>query len=384
MPLIDKTLLYVEDEQLIAEEMTDILELEVKEIIWAKNGKEGLEKYEKYNPDIIMTDINMPIMNGIEMLTKIRENNSDIPIIVLSAYNDTEYFIKTIEQNVSGYILKPIYLKQLFNVLNDTVEKLDLIKENQEYKNYLEHKVDEQISLLRRKDKILQLQSKHAAMGEMIDAIAHQWKQPIHMIKMNTELLGFDYDDGVLNKKTIEEFQGKTYSYIDHILSTLEEFRRFLRPDKKTMHFNAKNAIDSVLLLLKDELVKYNIEVNIKVENDIEIDAIENEFKHVILNIINNAKDAFVDNDILEQREINIILKDEKKLHTIFVCDNAGGIPENIINTVFDANMTTKDESKGTGIGLYMSKQIIEKIGGEISVENIKNGVCFKISLKSS
>ncbi|MBE9525768.1 MAG: HAMP domain-containing histidine kinase, partial [Proteobacteria bacterium] len=136
-------------------------------------------------------------------------------------------------------------------------------------------------------------------------------------------------------------------------------------------------VIDKVLLLVNDEFMMNAITVKINAEEDIFMLGIENEFKHIVLNIINNAKDAFIDNDVKE-RIINInIGKDGKRVQVEFV-DNAGGIPEGVVDNIFKANVTTKE--RGTGIGLYMSAQIAQKSNGVLTAENVDGGAKLTFS----
>ncbi len=236
-------------------------------------------------------------------------------------------------------------------------------------KNHLEE--------LRNKDKLIFNQSKHAAMGEMIDAIAHQWAQPINILKMRTELLTAMKEPGEpIYSEEIEEFQEKTNEQLDHMTKTLNEFRNFLRPNKTTKLFSVEKSTESVLLLLNDELIKNQIKTKVDVRANFEIDGIENEFKHVLINLINNSKDAFVDNKIKNRTILIIIDKDE-----ILIQDNAGGIPANLIKRIFEPNFTTKEEGKGTGIGLYMTKQILDKIDSGICARNVEDGVRFTIRI---
>lgn len=231
-----------------------------------------------------------------------------------------------------------------------------------------------------RQEKMLAQQAKMAAMGEMIDAIAHQWKQPLNAISMLSEIIEMDFESGDIDEEYMKNHKEQVFSQIDHLLSTLSEFRSFFRPNKDSSMFNVKNAIDSVLILVKDELIKYTIEVEVNELNVIKIDGIENEFKHIILNIINNAKDAFNEKTITNPKII-IILKEKNNEKSIEIKDNAGGIPEYIIKDIFKPNVTTKEEGKGTGIGLYMSDQIAQKMGARLSVKNVKDGANFSIFL---
>jgi signal transduction histidine kinase len=166
---------------------------------------------------------------------------------------------------------------------------------------------------------------------------------------------------------------------INHMVNTLSEFRNFFRPNNSSVKFNLLKTLNSVMFLTKDEFLKNQIEIKIDVDEDIIIKGNENEFKHLILNIINNAKDAFNENT-LSKRIIEIKANEMAEFLSIDICDNAGGIPKSVINHIFESNFTTKKEGKGTGIGLYMSMQIVKKMGGELSVTNKDSGACFHIS----
>ena len=231
-------------------------------------------------------------------------------------------------------------------------------------------------------EKLLIQQSKMAAMGEMMDAVAHQWKQPLNALSMYSEIIKSDFADGSVDRKYIDEFSQNIQIQIDHMVDTLDEFRSFFRPDKENEDFTVSEVIDSVMFLTKDEFMKNRIVINVEKESEIKLYGSKNEFKHLILNIINNAKDAFNDNNIEEKRMITIRLLDGKAGRKIEIEDNAGGIPEEVIPDIFKANVTTKEEGKGTGIGLYMSTQIAEKYGAVLTVENRNEGACFTISFE--
>ncbi|MDF1880167.1 HAMP domain-containing histidine kinase [Sulfurimonas sp. MAG313] len=228
--------------------------------------------------------------------------------------------------------------------------------------------------------KMLAQQSKMAAMGEMIDAIAHQWKQPLNAISMLSEIAEMDFEEGLLDVQYMKEYKEQVFSQIEHLISTLDEFRTFFRPNKNIVFFDAKKAIDSVLLLTKDEFIKYTIEFEVEEQDTLELEGIENEFKHIILNIINNAKDAFNENETTERKIVISLFKKEGKKY-ITISDNAGGIPSHVIDDIFKPNVTTKEEGKGTGIGLYMSDQIAQKMGGYLGVENVNQGAIFTLEI---
>jgi C4-dicarboxylate-specific signal transduction histidine kinase len=253
---------------------------------------------------------------------------------------------------------------------------LSLNEELDSYKNELELKVEEEIEKRKEKDKIILQQSKLAAMGEMMDAVAHQWKQPINIINMQIDMLGYDFEDDLVNEKYVKQLQRDIFRNIKHMTNTLDEFRTFFRPNKDVEKFYVKDMVNKVLLLVKDEFIKNLITINLIVEDNYTLIGVENEFKHLILNIINNAKDAFIERNIKE-RQIDIEVKSTEKFYAINILDNAGGIPQDLISDIFKTNVTTKIGDKGTGIGLYMSEQIAVKHNGSLTVENIDHGSKF-------
>jgi len=230
-------------------------------------------------------------------------------------------------------------------------------------------------------EKLLVQQSKMAAMGEMMDAVAHQWKQPLNALSMYSELIKSDFDEGVVDAKYIEQFRADIQVQIEHMVSTLDEFRNFFRPNEEAEDFQLLDVINSVLYLTKHEFLKHHITVNIEREDSITLHGSANEFKHLILNLLSNAKDAFNDNHI-EKRVINMRLIHNEESDILEVEDNAGGIPEKVIEDIFKANVTTKEKTKGTGIGLYMSTQIAQKHNATLSVHNQNNGACFVVEFK--
>ena len=239
----------------------------------------------------------------------------------------------------------------------------------------------EEIKKRLQNEKMLVQQSKMAAMGDMMDAVAHQWKQPLNALSMYSEIIRSDVKEGNVDEAYIEQFREDMQVQIDHMVNTLDEFRTFFRPNKYNQQFRLIDVIESVLFLTKDDLLKNAIIVDIEQKDPIEILGSENEFKHLILNIITNAKDAFNENSI-KKRKIRIRLIQDPEGDRIEIEDNAGGIPEEVINDIFKANVTTKVEGKVTGIGLYMSMQIAVKHHAVLSVKNMNEGACFIITFQ--
>jgi signal transduction histidine kinase len=274
-----------------------------------------------------------------------------------------------------GAILIFIY-KQFSYQLNLENEVNKKTKELQDFNASLKDKINEEIEKNLKKDKLVQEQSKLASMGEMIGSIAHQWRQPLNALNINIQNLDDDYDDGLIDRKFIENYISKNRRIISFMSQTIDDFRNFFRVDKEKKEFSVKEAIENVLNIQSAMFIEHKISLDIEGE-DFTHFGLYTEFQQVLLNIINNAKDQIVENKI-EEGKITITLKDNH----IFIKDNAGGINESIINRIFEPYFTTKEEGKGTGMGLYISKLIVENMNGKLKIENSLLGATFIIDFK--
>lgn len=374
--------LYVEDDEQTREEIASTLSYFFDDIYLAKNGQEGLDKYlaNKEDIELVITDIIMPKMDGLEMIEKIRDIDQGVSILLFSAYGDIKHLTKAIELSVDGFLSKPIlnnqYLKVIFKVANNINNK----KELNRYKESLEEKVNEQVVQLRLKDEMLEKQAKLAAMGEMIDIIAHQWKQPLNIISMRSSFLEeISKMDNSVKIEDVLECSSKVSYQISHLVDTLQEFRSFFRPIDKFEHIDLEDMFRSIDVLLHDDLMKNQIALEKELGGSSFFGNI-NEFKHLFINLINNARDAFVQNKI-ENRKININAEEKNGIVTIKIKDNAGGVPDKYIKSIFEPNFTTKKSMGGTGIGLYICKIIVSKHHGNIGVSCNDGSTCFILSL---
>ena len=281
----------------------------------------------------------------------------------------------TQNSNLSGKIHAFIALYQEQKKINEKLEKENkFFLKKWDKRNLLEHD---------KKDKIIAQQSRLAAMGEMIDAVAHQWKQPLNAISMMIDMLQDDFKNDDVNNEYINDLDESVHLQIDHMVNTLNEFRNFLRPSTKNEDFYINTVVQNIQILMKDELITQNIHFHLQIDQTIQIFGNKNEFKHLFINLINNSIDAFNEHSISGRNiHIRCFIKDKQIM--IEVEDNAGGIPKNIINHVFKPNVTTKPEGKGTGIGLYMTSQIVTKNNGTITVSNTQKGALFTISFRKS
>ncbi len=242
-------------------------------------------------------------------------------------------------------------------------------KELNEINKNLEELVEKKSQELIQKENILNHQSKMAAMGEMIENIAHQWRQPLSVISTVATGAKLKKELDILSDEEFYEILDIINNSSQHLSNTIDDFRNFFSSDKEMSSFDITVPIEKVLYLLKSKIKNRNIKV-INNEKNIFISGYENEFIQVILNLFNNSIDAFESKDVLEKYIFINILKKENTV-ILSIKDNAGGINPEIINRIFEPYFTTKHKSQGTGIGLYMSLEIIKKhMLGNISVSN--------------
>ncbi|RWS46701.1 hypothetical protein CKA55_06745 [Arcobacter suis] len=221
---------------------------------------------------------------------------------------------------------------------------------------------------LTQREKLLIQQSKMAQMGEMLENIAHQWRQPLSVITTSATGLKVQQEFSVLTNEELIESLDSIVKAAVHLSVTIDDFRNFYKNDKEKKSFNLRVAVEKSLTLLSSKFKNQEIEIKIEVE-DIEIYGFENELIQVFINILNNAKDELVKQDN-QNRLIYIFAKKEKENISISFQDNAGGIKKELLAHIFENHFTTKEQEDGTGIGLYMSKLIIDKINGEIKASN--------------
>jgi PAS domain S-box-containing protein len=257
------------------------------------------------------------------------------------------------------------------------------IDDKKETTKKLKELVKKEVAKNEEKQRLLIQQNKLAAMGEMIGAIAHQWRQPLNNISLILHFIRDNIKQENFKETQLNSFIEKAKEQIIYMSQTIDDFRDFYKPSKQIVNFDIKKAIQSTVDIMQTQINKYDIEVTIKGKS-LHVDGYENEFKQAILNILSNAKDAISlkEKNFKARIDIEIFEKNNKKYITIF--NNAGNIDNSIIDRIFEPYFTTKFETKGTGIGLYMTKTIIEtSMEGEIYVENKDDGVVFTITLKA-
>ncbi|MBF0457212.1 MAG: GAF domain-containing protein [Nitrospirae bacterium] len=250
----------------------------------------------------------------------------------------------------------------------------------------LEHKIRREAEKRLVQERLLIQQSKMAAMGEMISAIAHQWKQPLNTLALIVQNMEEDLEDNKIDRPYVNNVIVESMKLINYMAETVEDFRNFFKPAKGMTAFSVKKAVEDILALIYLQFIKRNIDATVECKGDPTIWGYPNEFKQAVLNLVNNARDAIIERKrrlkgAMGRGRITIKIAEETENAVVWICDNGGGIRDEIVPKIFEPYVTTKGD-KGTGIGLYMSKNIIEKnMNGKLEFGNIKDGACFTISM---
>ncbi len=382
---------------------------ENKQYIFKKNIIEKINKKQiEINRDIYNV-IFLAKKNQIEEIKiKIQDlylkiNSIDISLSNLSNY-DMNLAIdeKNITENIFGIvtlllnifiiiifivsIVLTIGLLRYFNKVNLHLEEtiIEKTKELRDINNDLNSKIKQEIEISRKKDLVIYQQAKLASLGEMLNNIAHQWRQPLSSLLIIMQSVQSKMELGKLTLDIVKKKSNDTMLLVKNMSSTLEDFQNFFNPKKNKTLFLISKCINEALELSKYPLNGANIEVSLDIKDDIEIYTYYNELSHVLLNIISNSKDALNNYNNKVNKKIKISIYQADLMLIIECSDNGGGIKSDVLPKIFDPYYTTKYKSAGTGIGLYMSKQMVEKhMQGELNCENIKlnkdDGVRFKI-----
>ena len=267
----------------------------------------------------------------------------------------------------------------------------ELMRKNLELKELntsLDQRVKDEVAKQREQEQLLIQQAKMAAMGEMIGAIAHQWRQPLNVIALNIQDIQDAYAYNELDKEYLDNMVKKSMQVVNYMSQTIDDFRNFFKPDKQKVGFNVIKVVDEAINILETQFKNHSIMIETDYQcGECLIDGYPTEVKQLLLNLLNNSKDAIIQHrkktSNAESGHIMINVSDTDEGIKLSIQDNGGGIPVPIMDKIFDPYFTTKEQGEGTGLGLYMSKIIIDKhMQGTIRAENVPGGVCFVVLFK--
>jgi PAS domain S-box-containing protein len=358
-----------------------------------KEIKRVLSAFERSEISVVMTDLDATIeyvnpswckVTGYSKEELIGQN----PKIVKSSDTPKELYKKMWRHLKYG----KVFNVEMKNITKDGVEFWEdsTIIPSFDYRGkidgYISFKlnIDEKIKLKKEifnKEEMIIAQSRHAAMGEMISMIAHQWRQPISVIAMDANNILADIELEMVEEDLLKENLEDIILQTRELSKTIDDFRNFFRPDKLTTEVAIKDIIDDTIEVLSKSLINNGINIKIDIEENYQIKTFSRELMQVLINILKNAKEELIESKI-ENKEITIKSEVVTNGLKIYIYDNANGIDENILDKIFNPYFSTKTEKNGTGLGLYMSKTIVEKhLKGHIKAYNKDRGACFEILL---
>ncbi len=303
----------------------------------------------------------VPISNFQELWTTIKEKKTYKSTVKNRAKDGSDFYLNT---TITPILDEKGEIEEFIAIRYDVTKEIELK------------------FALDKKQEILFMQSRFASLGQMIANIAHQWRQPL--AQLNLTLFSLKKASEKSEKENILKYYNDSKKLIKDMSQTIEDFSNFFNPNKKTVTFYLTSAITDALEILKNDIKKEDINIEIKSE-DILVNGISNELTQVIINIITNAKDAFITNSIKDRKITITISKSYIGIEVfafIIIEDNAGGILEENLQKIFEPYFTTKHSSLGTGIGLFISNLIIQKsLHGTIEAINIDRGAKFTITI---
>ena len=393
----------------VAENISMLVEMLKKDyhVVAAKDGMSAIKiASTEPQPDLILLDILMPSINGYDVCVQLKadEKTKDIPVIFLTVLDETHDIERGFRLGGVDYVTKPFEpsvlkarvkthcelsnSKKELRRFNKELEALVVARtaELERLNAHLEERVAEEVEKNMEKSRLMAQQSKLAAMGEMIGAIAHQWRQPLNAIGLMIQDVRAAYTYGELDPEYIQSFEDRAMSQVNFMSKTIDDFRMFFKTDREKTVFSAMGAVKAAIELISIQFGANGISIELESnfdDGETNVLGYPNELKQVVLNLLSNSKDAIYDKrkHLGEKFDgfIWVSISKEDKL-CINVSDNGTGISESVAGRIFEPYFTTKQPGEGTGIGLYMSKMIIKNsFNGDIAFKNSDAGAVFTI-----
>ncbi|MEA3372331.1 MAG: ATP-binding protein [Campylobacterota bacterium] len=308
------------------------------------------------------------VMEGVNWIEYIHRYPARVHRVIMKKYGDEYVFSVRLNKITQGDDL--IYIVS-FNEISELIH----------YKNTLEKRIKEEVENSREKDRMLHNQSKSVQMGEMLNMIAHQWRQPLNAISASAISVAMKQELKLLVKEDIAAHAKFVQQHTQKMSKTINDFMNFFKPEQEMKDFKFEMIMEDIRSLMEAQLESRGIALLFNHGSDIVMHGYIKELAHVLINLISNSRDAFEKSSV-EKAAITISLVKEGQGYQITVADNAGGIPDSVMEKMFNPYFTTKEQGKGTGIGLHMSQRIVQEVLlGTIEAENDNGGAIFTIRL---
>jgi len=419
------SVLYVEDEMILRIIYVRILERLVEKLYVAENGQEGLKVYQDKKPDLVITDIMMPVMNGLEMINRIKSLNKSVKVVILSAYGETDYFIEAIKSGVNCFLLKPAEIDRFRYHITDLADTIllerkvreeevarrmaedNLRRLNEELEQRilertkdlrhevtirtraqkklsrlnltLEKRVREELKKLEHQQQLLIQKSKLESLGELAAGIAHEINQPLGGISMGLDNILFKMKNGKSTEAYIQDKIASLFKDIERIRQIINHVRIFSRDQEKDIPemMDVNEVVRHALSMVLTQYLNHGVDVRMNLSEE-QPQAMGNKFRleQVILNMLSNSKYAVEEKQrktgsrkYRKEISVSTVLMNPDRI-SIEVADNGTGIPKRYMGNIFDPYFTTKDVENGTGLGLSISYGIIKDMKGEILVDS--------------
>jgi C4-dicarboxylate-specific signal transduction histidine kinase len=295
-----------------------------------------------------------------------------IVVFIIASIIFSLFYIFMMRQKDKELKTKSNYLEKVENLNYELEEDIEMRKK-------LEGELVDRMEEDRKREALMLHQSRYIAMGEMIGNIAHQWRQPLNALTMIISNIEDISEDDEMDEELLEKLFSKARLLINNMSETIEDFRYFVKPRVDKEYFKLSKCINTTLQLCEERLNMESVNVNVSGNSNLKLFGQANQLSQVVINLVNNAIDAFSERNISD-RHIDIAYHESAETCVIEVKDNAGGIDEEVMKRIFEPYFTTKEGKNGTGLGMYMSKIIVEKyFGGNMEVANISRGIEIRI-----
>lgn len=344
------TILYVEDEKESVELIETLLKTKIKTIFVAYDGLEGLELYKKHLPDIVISDIQMPNMNGIEMAKEIKKLNPKQNIIFITAFNENNLLLEAINLGIDKYIIKPILsLESLLNPIDTICKVLSY-------------------------DTKVKIEERIEAMELILKTISHHWRQPLNLLCLESSTMLFNLETDNTSKEKLTKELTEIVHTTQALSLMIDDFITMFSNtiSTHTKRFSLIETVENAVEILKDEIISNNITI-INETKEIFINQNQVLFEQIILNLLTNSIEAIIENqEDIEKRYIIIETKKDKETNFIFtILDSGNGIDELIKDKIFEPYFSSKKVHSGSGMGLFITNKIIKnQFNTELSTQN--------------